>query len=98
MVAAMAHRDTEVHPVAQVPIAGLLPAPVDWRRLYEQTLERAEAAEARAEELKWAETAARGNARWWQSLFRTARRKRLAAVEEAKEARRAAKDVPRQSR
>ena len=93
MVAAMAYRETEVDPIPQVPGAALLPAPPDWQRLYEQTLERAEAAEARAEELRWAELSARTDAGYWKSHFQTARRKRLAAVEDAKEARRAAKDA-----
>ena len=39
--------------------------PPYWRRLYEQTLERAEAAEARAEELKWAR---------WSPVVRRSRR------------------------
>lgn len=67
--------------------------PPDWRRLYEETRERAEAAEARAEELKWAEVDARCAAGVWRSQFESARRKRLAAIEEAKEARRTAKDA-----
>ena len=45
MVVAMAYRDTEVDSVLHVPEAASLPAPPDWRRLYEQALERAEAAE-----------------------------------------------------
>ena len=93
MVAAMAYRDPEVDPVAPEPGAASLPAPPDWRRLYEQTLERAEAAEARAEELKWAEVSARSAAGAWKSQFGTARRKRLAAVEDANKARRAAKNA-----
>ncbi len=93
MVAAMAYRDTEVDPVPHLPRAASLPAPPDYRRLYEETLERAEAAEARAEELKWAEVAARSDAGSWKSRFEASRRKRREAVEDAKEARRAAKEA-----
>ena len=93
MVAAMAYRDPEVGPVAHDPGAASLPAPPDWRRLYEQARERAEAAEARAEELKWAEVTARSAAGAWKSQFETARRKRLAAVEDANKARRTAKNA-----
>ena len=89
----MAYRDTEVDPVPHLPRAASLPAPPDYRRLYEETLERAEAAEARAEELKWAEVAARSAAGGWKAQFQAARRKRLDAVEDAKEARRTAKDA-----
>lgn len=89
----MAYRDPEVDPVAHGPGAALLPAPPDWRRLYEQARERAEAAEARAEELKWAEVTARSAAGAWKSQFETARRKRLAAVEDANKTRRTAKNA-----
>ncbi|MCY4496565.1 MAG: hypothetical protein OXC14_04705, partial [Rhodospirillaceae bacterium] len=89
----MADRDTEANPVPQVPGAALLPAPPDWRQLYEQTLERAETAEARVEELKSAELAARTSAGSYKGLFKVARRKRLEAVERANEARRAAKNA-----
>ena len=89
----MSYRDTEVDPIPQVPGAACLPAPPDWRRLYERTLERAEAAAARVEELKSAELAARATAGTYKALFKSARRKRLAAVEDAKEARRAAKNA-----
>ena len=88
----MAHCDTEVVPVPHLPGAALLPAP-DWRRLYGQALERAEAAEARVEELTRAEVAARTEAGTYRALFEAARRKRLAAVGDAAEARRAAKDA-----
>ncbi|MCY3745582.1 MAG: hypothetical protein OXH05_05070, partial [Acidobacteria bacterium] len=53
--------------------------PPDWRRLYEEACERAEAAEARAEELKQAALAARCDAGGWRWQFESARRKRLAA-------------------
>ena len=93
MVAAMVYRDPEVDPDRHVPGAASVPAPPDWRRRYEQARERAEAAEARVEELKWAEVAARTEAGAWKSQFETARRKRLAAVEDANKARRAAKNA-----
>ena len=89
----MAYRDTEVDPIPHVPDAPSVPAPPDWRRLYEQTLERAEAPEARAEELKWAEVVARGTAGSLKWQFKEARRKRLEAVEDANQARRAAKNA-----
>ena len=65
----------------------------DWRLLYEQTLERAEAAEARAEDLKWAEVAARTEAGSWKSRFEAACRNRQEAYEEARRVRRVAKDA-----
>ncbi len=89
----MAYRDTEVHPILQFPGAASLPAPPDWRRLYEQTLVRAEAAEAQVEELKSAELAARAKAGTYKALFKSARRKRLEAVADANEARRVAKNA-----
>ena len=93
MVASMAYRDTEVAAVPDVAEGALVRTPPDWRRLYEQTLERAEAAEARAEELKWAEVVARSAAESLKWQFKEARRKRLAAVEDANGARRAAKNA-----
>ena len=93
MVASMAYRDTEVAAVPDVAEGALVRTPPDWRRLYEQTLERAEAAEARAEELKWAEVVARSAAGSLKWQFKEARRKRLAAVEDANAARRAAKNA-----
>ena len=89
----MAYRDTEVDPIPHVPHAPSLPGPPDWRRLYEQTLKRAEAAEARAEDLKRAEVTARSEAGTYKGLFKAARRKRLDAVEDASRARRAAKNA-----
>ena len=47
----------------------------------------------RCEELRWAEVASRSDAGWWKSRFKACRRKRSEAVEETKEARRAAKDA-----
>ena len=85
--------DTEVDPTPHVPDAPSVPAPQDWRRLYEQTFKRAEAAEVHAEELKWAEVAARCDAGAWKSRFEASRRKRLEAVEDANKARRAAKNA-----
>ena len=79
MVASMAYRDTEVAAVPDVAEGALARTPLDWRRLYEQTLERAEAAEARAEELKWAEVVARSAAGSLKWQFKEAHRKRLAA-------------------
>ena len=55
---------------------------------------RADAAEARAEELRWAEVAARSDAGSWKSRFRSCRRRLSEANEEAKELRRAAKAAP----
>ena len=78
------------------------PAPArDWRSLYEQAharadreRSRADAAEARCEELRWAEVASRTDAGSWKSRFRACRSKLTAAEEETKELRRAAKDMP----
>ena len=77
----MAHRDKEVGPTTEP----------DWRPLYEQTLKRAEDAEARADELKRAEAAARGEARLYKSLFEAARGKRQEADEETRRVRHVAK-------
>ena len=74
--------------------------PRDFQSLYDRERvraarerARADAAEARCEELRWAEVAARSDAGSWKSRFEASRQKRQAAVEEAKEARRAAKDA-----
>ena len=48
--------------------------------LYEQQRARAEAAEARCEELRWAEVAARSDAGAWKSRF-TSCRQRLSEAE-----------------
>ncbi len=77
----MAHGDKELDPFTEP----------DWRLLYERTLKRAEDAEARADELKWAEVAARTEAGSWKSRFEAARRKRREADEETKRVRRVAK-------
>ena len=59
----------------------------DWWLPYERERARAEAAEVRAQELRWAEVAARCDAGSWKSRFEASRRKLKAAVEQAKEAR-----------
>ena len=68
-------------------------APHDFQSLYEQQRSRAEAAEARCEELRWAEVAARSDAGSWKSCFTSCRRRLSEAVEEAKDLRRAAKSA-----
>ena len=96
MVPTMAYRDTEVDGLAQVASAASVAAPPYWRRQCEQALERAEAAEARAEELKSAGLSARAERGFYKSQFQAARRKRLEAVEDAKQARREAKALRRE--
>ena len=83
------------------PMAAPTCAPRDWQSLYEQAHARAEreraradAAEARAEELRWAEVASRSDAGSWKSRFKACRHRLSVAGEEAKELRRAAKNVP----
>ena len=68
--------------------------PRDFQSLYEQQQARAEAAEARCEELRWAEVAARSDAGAWKSRFKSCRQRLTEAEEEAKELRDAARDVP----
>ena len=75
--------------------------PREWRSLYEREHARAEeeraradAAQARCEELRWAEVASRSDGGSWKSRFKACRRRLSEAVEETKEARRAARDVP----
>ena len=89
----MAHGEPEVAAAAAVVGAAWMSVPPEWRGLYRQACDRAEAAEGRAEELKWAAVAARGEAGGWRSRFEASRGKRLAAVADAKEARRAARDA-----
>ena len=74
--------------------------PREWRSLYERQharadreRTRADAAEARCEDLRWAEVASRSDAGWWKSRFKACRRKLSAAEDETKELRRAARDV-----
>ncbi len=93
MVSAMACRDTAAGGGRPVADAASLAGRPDWRRLYERARASAEAAEARAEALKRAELSARCKAGFWKWQFEASRRKRLAAVEQSKEARRAAKDA-----
>ena len=45
-------------------------APRDWRSQCERERARADAAEARAEELRWAEVAARSDGGSWKSRFK----------------------------
>ena len=75
--------------------------PRDLRSLYERERARADreraradAAEARAEELRWAKVASHSDAGAWKSRFKACRGGLSEAVEETKEARRAARDVP----
>ena len=65
----------------------------DWRSVLAQERARADAAEARAEELRWAEVDSRARA-GTEVAARPEPQQLKAATEEAKEARRAAKDVP----
>ena len=76
------------------PKSTLAGTPQDFQSLYEQQRARAEAAEARCEELRWAEVAACSDAGSWKSRFRSCRRRLSEANEEAKELRRAAKAAP----
>ena len=71
-------------------LSGLAPAgaPRDFQSLYEQQRARADAAEARCEELRWAEVSARSDAGAWKSRFKVCRSKLDAAVEETKKLRR----------
>jgi transposase len=64
-----------------------------WRSLYECERARAEAAEARCEELRWKEVDSRSRAGRLKRHFDVCRKKLEAAAGEAKEARRAAKDA-----
>ena len=63
----------------------------DYLALYERERTRADAAQARCEELRWAEVAARTEAGSWKSRFKSCRRKLDAAVEETKKLRREVK-------
>ena len=69
-------------------------APRGWRSQCERERARAGAGEARAEELRWAEVAARSDGGSWKSRFKACRRRLSEAVEETKEARRTAREVP----
>ena len=76
------------------PVSAPEHAPRDWRSQCERERARADAAQARAEELRWAEVAARSDGGSWKSRFKACRRRLSEAVEETKEARRTARDVP----
>ena len=87
--------------VGSCPVSVPGPTPRDLRSLYERERARADreraradAAEAHAEELRWAEVASRSDAGSWKSRFKACRGRLSEAVEETKEARRAARDVP----
>ena len=69
-------------------------SPRDFKSLYEQQRARAEAAEARCEELRQAEVSARSGAGYWKWHFKSCRRRLSEAAEETKELRSAARDVP----
>ena len=74
-----------------VALADSVGAPRDRRSLYERERARAEAAEARCEELRRAEVASRSRAGSLKSQFDACRNKLRAAEEETKEVRRTAK-------
>ena len=63
----------------------------DYRALYERERARAESAEARCEELRWAEVATRRDAGSWKARFKSCRSKRDAAIGETKKLRREVK-------
>ena len=67
--------------------------PPDYRSLYERERARADAAEARCEELCQAELSTRCEAGAWKSRFKSCRRRLSEAEEETKELRRTAKDA-----
>ena len=66
------------------PEAAPTSAPRDLRSLYEQERARAEAAEARLEELRQSELIFRNEAGQWRSRFKACRRRLSAAAEETK--------------
>ena len=68
--------------------------PSDWQARAEMERARADAAEARAEELRWAEVATRSDAAAWKSRFKACRQRLSGAEQEAKDLRRAARNVP----
>ena len=75
------------------PMAAPTSAPRDWQALCEQAQARADAAEARCEELRRAEVDARSRAGSLKRQLDKSRDKLKAAVEEVKEVRRTAKDA-----
>ena len=76
------------------PMSSPASEPPDWQARAEMERARADAAEARAEELRWAEVAARGDAGAWKSQFKACRQRLSEAEKETRDLRRAAKDVP----
>ena len=65
----------------------------DWRSLYERECERAEAAEARAEQSRCAEVRARCEAGSWKWRWEASRGKLRKVIAQTREARRAARDA-----
>ena len=65
----------------------------DWRSLYERECERAEAAEARAEQSRCAEVQARCEAGSWKWRWEASRGKLRKVIAQTREARRAARDA-----
>ena len=86
---ALADGPEELWPVSGSEAAELL----DRRSLYERERERAEAAEARAEELRWAEVRAWCEAGSWKWRWEASRRKLRGVIAATREARRAARDA-----
>ena len=76
------------------PVSAPPSEPHDWQAWAEMERARADAAEARAEELRWAEVAARSDAASWKSRFKACRQRLSEAEQETKDLRRAARDVP----
>ena len=98
---------TDLSPVEAVGEIGSTPAirpeqePRDWQFLYEQAhalaereRARADAAEARCEELRWAEVDSRARANSFKTHLGKSRAKLKAAIEETKELRRSVKEMP----
>ena len=75
-------------PVWPSPEAAPALAPRDWRSEYERERARADAAEARCEELQSAELRARSEAGSWKYRFKSCRNRLEAAVDETKQLRR----------
>ena len=98
---------TDLSPVEAVGEIGSPPAirpeqeSRDWQSLYEQAhalaereRDRADAAEARCEELRWAEVDSRARANSFKTHLGKSRAKLKAAIEETKELRRSVKEMP----
>ena len=75
------------------PEAAPASSPRDWRLEYQRERARADAAEARCEELRWAEVESRARAGSLKWQLDRSRSKLKAAVEETQEVRRTAKDA-----